>query len=94
MSKIYGDPGDDEEVDKGGEVDIETEIGKEVEGMKTASKEALFQPVKIDVQCGTVDSPLGNHDPDNVLTPSSTVHQDQGTDRANIIHTKNLLRCL
>ena len=94
MSKIYGDPGDeDEEVSKGGEFDIEAEIGREVEGMKTASKESPFQPVRIDVQCGTVDSPLGSHDHDHVLTLSSFVLQGQSTDRSYIIRAKNLLRC-
>ncbi len=46
--------------------------------MKTASKEALFQPVRIDVHCGTVNRPLG--DLDLVLTPSSAVFQDQSAD--------------
>ena len=36
--------------------------------MKVAGKEALFQPVKIDMQCGTVNSPLRNLD--HILMPS------------------------
>ncbi len=46
--------------------------------MKTASKEALFRPVRIEVQCGTVNSHLG--DLDCILTPLSAVFQDQSTD--------------
>lgn len=40
---------------KGGaedESDIEKEISEEITELKTASKAALFQPVKIDIQCG------------------------------------------
>ena len=39
------------------EVDIEAEISKEVEGMKQPRLTGLFQPVKVDVQCGML-SPL------------------------------------
>lgn len=35
-----------------GDLDIETEINKEVEEMKFANKGALFQAVKIDIMCG------------------------------------------
>lgn len=58
--------------------------------MKSPSKEFLFQPVRIDVQCGTVNSILGNLD--HVLTPLSVVFQDQSTDRAGIVRAKDLLR--
>ena len=37
------------------ETDIEKEISEEITELKTASKEALFQPVKIDIQCGETD---------------------------------------
>ena len=32
--------------------DIEAEISKEVQGIQGSKQEALFVPVKIDVQCG------------------------------------------
>ena len=35
-----------------GDVDIEKEINEEIMGLREAKKEALFRPVKIDVQCG------------------------------------------
>lgn len=35
-----------------GDVDIEKQISEEITQMKDAKKEALFQPVKIDIQCG------------------------------------------
>ena len=53
--KLYGNP--EEQVDgqdsKESDADIEAEIKKEVQGMKSkvTKKEALFQPVKMDVQC-------------------------------------------
>lgn len=34
------------------EVDIEQEIKQEVTGMNRERKDALFQPVRIDIQCG------------------------------------------
>ena len=34
------------------EIDIEKEIHGEIEGIKHAKEEALFLPVKIDIQCG------------------------------------------
>ncbi len=36
----------------GGETDIEAEIDKEVRGLRSAKKEALFRAVKIDIMCG------------------------------------------
>ena len=54
--KLYSGPeeqvdGDDSKEDS--DADIEAEIKKEVQGMKSkvTKKEALFQPVKMDVQC-------------------------------------------
>ncbi|KAG7006146.1 hypothetical protein G7Y79_00016g041310 [Physcia stellaris] len=38
------------------ETDIEKEISEEITELKTASKEALFQPVKIDIQCDAFES--------------------------------------
>ena len=38
--------------DVGGAVDIEKEISEEISGMKQANTEALFQAIKIDIQCG------------------------------------------
>lgn len=54
-AKLYG--GSEAQVgeasDDEAEIDIEAEIKKEVQGMKSKStrKEALFQPVKVDIQC-------------------------------------------
>ena len=42
----------EDESDVKDEVDIEKEISKEITGIRNAKKEALFLPVKIDVQCG------------------------------------------
>ena len=56
-SKIYGDSADGEDENAGNddesEVDIEAEINEEIQGLKSSSKKkgALFQTVKIDVQC-------------------------------------------
>ena len=54
--KLYSGPGeqvDGEDSNEGSEADIEAEIKKEVQGMrsKVTKKEALFQSVKMDVQC-------------------------------------------
>ena len=38
--------------DAGGKVDIEDDISKEITAMKNEKNHALFQPVKIDIQCG------------------------------------------
>lgn len=35
-------------------MDIEKEINEEITGLREAKKEALFRPVKIDVQCGEI----------------------------------------
>ncbi|SLM36524.1 THUMP [Lasallia pustulata] len=54
--KIYGNPlWETQELDgkvESDEVDIEAEISKEVAGMKRPKSAPLFQPVKVDVQCG------------------------------------------
>ena len=55
-AKLYGtseDQIDAENCDDEAEVDIEAEIKKEVQGMKskTTTKGILFQPVKVDIQC-------------------------------------------
>ena len=54
--KLYGSPeeqSDGEDGNEGAEADIEAEIKKEVQGMnfKATKKEALFQSVKMDIQC-------------------------------------------
>ena len=54
--KLYGSPeeqADCEDSNADTEADIEAEIRKEVQGMKSAvtKKKALFQPVKMDIQC-------------------------------------------
>ena len=55
-TKLYG-PSEDqieaEDSEDEAEVDIEAEIKKEVQGMrsKTTKNETLFQPVKVDIQC-------------------------------------------
>lgn len=54
--KLYGSPeeqADGEDSNEEGEADIEAEIKKEVQGMKSkvTKKEALFQSVKMDMQC-------------------------------------------
>lgn len=56
--KLYGNPeeqagGEDSNEDAEAEADIEAEIKKEVQGMKSKfmKKEALFQSVKMDIQC-------------------------------------------
>lgn len=50
---------DDDTVNSGNaskpDADIETEIKKEVEGLRVSSKKALIQPVKLDTQCGKVN---------------------------------------
>ena len=55
-AKLYGTSEDQIEAgnsDNEAEVDIEAEIKKEVQGIKskTTRKHALFQPVKVDIQC-------------------------------------------
>ena len=54
-AKLYGgsEAQVEEASDDEAEIDIEAEIKKEVQGMKSKStrKEALFQPVKVDIQC-------------------------------------------
>lgn len=54
-TKIYGQSSneDDAGADEDAEVDIEAEINKEIQGLKTQStkKGALFQTVKLDIQC-------------------------------------------
>ena len=56
-AKLYGETKEDAEEadgdDDDAEVDIEAEIGREVQDLKAPStkKGALFQPVKIDMQC-------------------------------------------
>ena len=54
-AKLYGgsEAQAEEASDDEAEIDIEAEIKKEVQGMKSKStrKEALFQPVKVDIQC-------------------------------------------
>lgn len=54
-TNIYGQSGNDgdESDNNDDEVDIEAEIKKEVQGLKSRStkKEALFQPVKMDINC-------------------------------------------
>ena len=47
-----GETGDPEEDDPSDEVDIEKEVSQEVTGIKQARKDALFVPVKVDIQCG------------------------------------------
>ncbi len=54
--KLYGGPeeySDGEDSNEDAEVDIEAEIKKEVQGMRSkgTNKEALFQSVKMDIQC-------------------------------------------
>ena len=54
--KLYGGPeeqADEADSNEDAEVDIEAEIKKEVQGIKSKgmTKEALFQSVKVDVQC-------------------------------------------
>ena len=55
-AKLYGGPEgqiEREANDDEGECDIEADVKKEVQGMKskTSKREALFQPVKVDIQC-------------------------------------------
>ena len=54
-AKLYGDSEVpiEEASDNDAENDIEAEIKKEVQGMKSkfTKKEALFQPIKVDIQC-------------------------------------------
>ena len=56
---MYVDQNDNEESegckekDHDSEFDIETEINQEVTGMKKARRDALFVPVRIDIQCGS-----------------------------------------
>lgn len=40
------------DVEAEAEIDIETEINREVENMKIAKEEALFKAIKIDIMCG------------------------------------------
>ena len=54
--KLYGsavEHSDEEDSNEDAEADIEAEIKKEVQGMKSkvTKKEALFQPVKMNIQC-------------------------------------------
>lgn len=54
-AELYGDSEDQADVDCNGdaEIDIEADISKEVRGLKsmTSKREAIFQPVKVDIQC-------------------------------------------
>ena len=55
-AKLYGESNGEDDAaddDDAEQVDIETEINNEIQGLKSRStkKEALFQPVKIDIQC-------------------------------------------
>lgn len=36
--------------------DIEAEISKELEGLRSSKREALFQPVRLDVNCGKYEN--------------------------------------
>lgn len=39
-------------------IDIEAEIDNEVQSLRSLKKKALFQPVRIDIQCGKAESSI------------------------------------
>ena len=49
---LLGEKDDLDKKTESDEVDIEAEISREVEGMKSLKSARVFQPVKVDVQCG------------------------------------------
>jgi len=57
---LYGDPegGESHDADTGAGKDnikdIEANIKDEIKDLSTSSRKTLFQPVKIDVRCGTL----------------------------------------
>lgn len=44
--------------DGDGDGDIEAEISKELEGLRSSKRRALFQPVRLDVNCGKSENIL------------------------------------
>ena len=49
--------------DGDGDSDIEAEISKELEGLRSSKRRALFQPVRLDVNCGKYENvfPWASH---------------------------------
>ena len=80
------DAGEKDEDD--GKVDIEADISKEIEGMRHPTGKPLFQPVRIDIRCGT-----SVNDAEAVrssLTGSSTVLQDSSASGTGVFCAQNL----
>lgn len=93
---MYGVTADGDEGAKGSTVspdtDIEAAINQELEGMKRAKKEGLFQPVRIDIACGKLTALWrGLHS--DAASLSSLILQNATTDRTGSDGAAHLLGC-
>ena len=76
----------------GAEMDIEAAIKQELEGMKRAKNEGLFQPVRVDVACGKLNALWrGLHS--DAASLSSLILQNPNTCRTRSHGAAHLLGC-
>ena len=93
---MYGGAADGDEGANGSavraEMDIEAAIQQELEGMKRAQHDGLFQPVRIDVACGKLTALWRGLHPD-AASMSSLVLQKPTTHRTRRHGAAHLLGC-
>lgn len=95
---MYGVTADGNDVNHGStgsaKRDIEAAITQEVEGMKSAKKDDLFRPVRVDIACGKLTALWRGGLHSDAGSLSSPVLQNATTHRTRISSPEDLLGCL